>query len=182
MTSHVHALLLEHLPRLRAYAGTLTRSASEADDLTQTAALKILKFESRYEAGTNFAAWSHVILRNSLISDRRKPNYRRTDSLDSMAGTSSSHLALVTPARQEEYVLRGEITRATASLQPSLRDALALVGDDALSYQEAAAVMSCSVGTVKSRLWRARARMKALLEGPASAQESRGGPARAAHG
>jgi RNA polymerase sigma-70 factor (ECF subfamily) len=167
MNTYVHDLLLDHLPRLRAYARTLTRSTADADDLTQTAALKILRFESRYERDTNFAAWSRAILRNSMISDCRKPSYRRTDSLDAMTDASTLHLSLVTPARQEEHVLEAEILRATASLQPRLRQALMLVGEDDLSYEQVATVMSCSVGTVKSRLWRARARMKTLLESPA---------------
>jgi RNA polymerase sigma-70 factor, ECF subfamily len=172
MSSHFHGLLLTHLPRLHRYARSLTRSAVDAEDLTQTAVLKILKFESRYEQGTNFAAWSRAIMRNSLISEYRKARYRRAVSLDAMLDSAIFSSSLVTPADQEEQVLRREVRCATSSLQPRLLQTLMLVGENELSYEQVAIVMSCSVGTVKSRLWRARARMKALLETPARTLQS----------
>lgn len=163
----MHDLLLAHLPRLRLYARSLTRSAVDAEDLAQTAVLKILKFESRYEHGTNFAAWSRAIMRNTLISEYRKVRYGRTLSLEAVVDSATLPLSLVTAPEQEDQVLRREVRCATASLHPRLLQTLTLVGDDELSYEQAAIVMSCSVGTVKSRLWRARTRMKALLEAPA---------------
>jgi RNA polymerase sigma-70 factor (ECF subfamily) len=165
MAHHIHELLVEHLPRLEAYARRLTRSPADAEDLVQTAALKILDCAAQFQGGTNFAAWSGTILRNSCFSDGRKTCRRPTISIDRMASDAPVHMSLVTPASQEGHVLGREIERAAETLSPHLRQTLMLMGEEALTCDQAAVVMSCSPGTVKSRLWRARAKMKTLLEG-----------------
>lgn len=163
MSHQIHELLLEHLPRLHAYARRLTNTPADAEDLTQTAALKILACESQFQHGTNFAAWSRAILRNTRASDGRTIRLRPTVSIDGLSADVPVHMSLVTQACQEERVLEGEILRATKTMRPRLRQTLLLVGEHALTLDQAAVVMSCSPGTVKSRLWRARAQMKALL-------------------
>jgi RNA polymerase sigma-70 factor, ECF subfamily len=161
--SHIHELLLENLPRLHAYARRLTNTAVDAEDLVQTAAVKILNSESQFDGGTNFGAWSRTILRNSCFSDGRKARIRPMVSIEGMRTDVPLHMSLVTQASQEEHVLGREIVRATRTLRPRLRQTLMLMGEHALTCDQAAVVMSCSPGTVKSRLWRARAQMKALL-------------------
>lgn len=163
MSSNIHALLQNYLPRLRVYARHLTRNAADADDLAQTAALKILTSSSHFQQGTDFGAWARTILRNSHFSDCRKARIRPTTSIDALQTYAPAHLSLVSPATQEEHVIALEIRRAAKGLNPHLRLTLMLMGENALSCQEAARVMACSVGTVKSRLWRARAQMKAML-------------------
>lgn len=163
MTHHIHELLLENLPRLHAYARRLTNSPADAEDLVQAAAVKILNCESQFQGGSNFGAWSRTILRNSCFSEGRKSRLRPTVSIDGMQTDAPLHMSLVTQASQEEHVLGREIVRAARTLRPRLRQTLMLMGEHALTCDQAAAVMSCSPGTVKSRLWRARAEMKALL-------------------
>lgn len=164
MSKEFQELLLTQLPRLRAYAMTLTRNASDASDLVQSAAERILKYESHFEVGTNFSAWTYRILKNNYISNCRTLK-KRLVSLDEIAGDEFIPVALVRPARQEEQVLTGEVVRAMDKLTPNLREILTLVCGAQLSYEEVAVVLSCSVGTVKSRMWRARDQMKTLLMG-----------------
>jgi RNA polymerase sigma-70 factor (ECF subfamily) len=162
MSKEFQELLLKQLPRLRGYAMTLTRNASDANDLVQSAAERILKYEAHFEVGTNFAAWSFKILKNNYISNCRS-NKRRLVSLDHVSGDELQPVALVRAARQEEQVLTQEVVRALDKLPPNLREIITLVCGAQLSYEEVAVVLSCSVGTVKSRMWRARDQMKALL-------------------
>jgi len=164
MSAHIHNDLLTLLPRLRGYALSLTRNVTDADDLTQAAALKILRSVAQFQSGTNFSAWAHTIVKNTHLSDCRRSERRYTDSLDAMVESATVNIALVSSPPQEAGVLRGQILRAHAKLPPHLRETLMLVGTGDLSHQEVAALTSCTVGTVKSRLWRARAHMKMLLE------------------
>lgn len=164
MSKQFQELLLEQLPRLRGYAMTLTRNTSDANDLVQSAAERILKYESHFEAGTNFSAWSFRILKNHHISNCRA-NKRKLVSLDQVVGDAIQPVALVRPARQEEQILTQEVIRALDKLTPNLREIITLVCGAQLSYEEVAVVLACSVGTVKSRMWRARDQMKTLLVG-----------------
>jgi len=152
-------LLLAQMPRLRAYAMTLTRNRPDADDLIQTTAVLALRSESLFMVGSNFSAWAYRIMRNSFLSNCRK-NKRRPTSIDDVPETS-----LASPETLHEHVLSREVVRAMDKLSPNLREILTLICGAELSYEEAASVLSCSVGTVKSRLWRARDRMKDILLG-----------------
>jgi RNA polymerase sigma-70 factor, ECF subfamily len=164
MSKQFQELLLTQLPRLRAYAMSLTRNAADANDLVQGAAERILKYESHFEVGTNFSAWAYRILKNKHISDCR--SYKRSNvSLDAISEDAVQPKALIRPARQEEQVLTQEVIRALDKLSPNLRETITLICGAQFSYEEAAVVMSCSVGTVKSRMWRARDQMKLLLLG-----------------
>jgi len=163
MSPNIHALLQNYLPRLQMYARHLTRNAADADDLAQTAALKILAASSHFEQGTDFGAWARTIMRHSHFSDCRKARIRPTTSIDTLPTYAPVHLSLVSRATQEDDVMASEIRRAAKGLNPHLRLTLMLMGENAFSCQEAARAMACSVGTVKSRLWRARMQMKAML-------------------
>lgn len=162
-------MLIDHLPRLRAYAMSLTRHAADADDLIQAAAERMLKFESHFEVGTNFSAWSYRVLKNSHITNCRK-NKHRPISLSPFIDDAAPDAALVSRASQEDQIFVQEVLGGLDKLSPALREILTLVCGAQLSYEEVAVVLSCSVGTVKSRLWRARAQMKGLLIGDVSEQ------------
>ena len=162
MSKQFQETLVAQLPRLRAYALALTRSKADADDLMQTTALLALRAESQFAVGTNFGAWLNRILRNTFLDSCRK-GARRPLPLDDI-----SEDAISFPERTTDHVMSGEIMRAIRRMEPGQQQTLDMVGRQELSYDEAAALMSCSVGTFKSRLWRARTHLKAILE-PAQA-------------
>lgn len=164
MTKQFQELVLKQLPRLRAYAMTLTHSSPDANDLVQTAAERMLKYESHFEVGSNFSAWSYRILKNSHISNCRR-NKRVLVSLDQRSDSAAPPPSLVRPARQEEHIFTQEVIHALDNLSPNLREVITLICGAQLSYEEVAAMLPCSLGTVKSRLWRAREQMKELLLG-----------------
>jgi len=159
MTHTFHDMLIEHLPRLRAYAILMTRNRSAADDLLQETALKALRAETQFMPGTNFGAWMYRILRNEFISSRRRAK-RAPACIEDV-----SDEVLARKGTQESNFFCGEIIRAMESLQEGQREVLILICASGLSYEEAAEMLQCSVGTVKSRLWRARASMEKLLTG-----------------
>ena len=177
MSKQFQELLLTQLPRLRAYAMTLTRNPSDANDLMQSAAERMLKYESHFEIGSNFSAWSYRILKNNHISNCRR-NKARHVSLDQLAESPVPPAALVRPARQEDLVFTQEVLEALAKLTPNLREIITLICGAQLSYEEVAEVLSCSLGTVKSRLWRAREQMKTLLLGTNEGAVAAEGPAK----
>lgn len=153
-------LFLEHLPQLRGYAMVLTRSRSAADDLLQETALKAWRAQGQYEAGTNIKAWLFCILRNEYISSLRR-NKRASVSLSDVA---EEHFAQA--GDQESNVMTVEVFKAMDRLSLVQREILILHCVNGLAYEEIAAALKCSIGTVKSRLFRARAQMQRLLMGP----------------
>lgn len=157
MTESFHQMLLAQLPRLRAYAMMLTRNTADTDDLLQTVAVHALRSEQQFQVGSNFRAWTYRIMKNCHISRGRK-NRRSVASIDDVPEELLAYSAHI-----EEHVFSSEIIRAMDKLSPHLREILTLVCGAEVSYEEAATILSCSVGTVKSRLWRARDKMRALL-------------------
>jgi RNA polymerase sigma-70 factor, ECF subfamily len=164
MSEQFQELLLKQLPRLGIYAMALTRSRPDANDLVQATAERILRSETQFEMGSNFSAWSYRVLKNIHISNCRR-SYRHDVSLDQISEQPVLPPALVRPAHQEEELIGREVIRVLDGLSPSLRKTMALVCEAQLSHDEASKAMACSVGTVKSRLWRARAQVKNLLAG-----------------
>jgi RNA polymerase sigma-70 factor (ECF subfamily) len=161
-------LLLEHLPRLRAYAIMLTRDRSQAEDLLQETALRALRAQDQFLMGTNFTAWIYKILRNEYISSLRRKKHQPVPIEDMPAEFLSRK------GEQENDVLSREIIQAMNKLQHGQREVLILICASGLSYEEAAEALGCSVGTIKSRLWRARARMAALIMGADETQAGKG--------
>lgn len=158
-----HQLLLAQLPRLRAYARSITHNHADADDLVQSTAVLALQYKSQFEIGTNFSAWVFRILKNRFIDDRRH-YYRRRVTLVECPHDQLADFWVTTSARQEESVFVTEIVQAMEKLTPDLSQVLILLCSAELSYEEAATEMACSASAVKSRLWRARNRMKRFLE------------------
>jgi RNA polymerase sigma-70 factor (ECF subfamily) len=153
-----HHDLSEQIPTLRAFARTLARDASHADDLVQETLLKAWSNRDRYQAGTNLRAWLFTILRNTFYSEFRK----RRREVEDVDGAYVGRLA--EKPSQDDRMALNDFAAALARLPVDQREALVLVGATGLSYEEAAAIVGCAVGTVKSRVSRARARLTEMLE------------------
>jgi RNA polymerase sigma-70 factor (ECF subfamily) len=151
-------LLIETLPRMRGYAMMLTRNAAAADDLLQETAFRAIRAEDQFMPGTNFKAWLYRILRNEYVS-----TVRRKKKITSIDDAPESFLAQ--RGAQEDTVLTQEVMKAVAGLPLGQREVLIMICADGMSYDEAASAVGCSVGTIKSRLWRARAAVQQILLG-----------------
>lgn len=143
--------LMTVLPHLRAFARGLSGRADFADDLVQEAAIKAWTARERYQPGTNMRAWTFAILRNHYLSELRR-NKRQTN-LDEGA----AERMLVMDADQEGPLHLGDMETALQDLAPERREAVLLVGASGFSYEEAAEIAGCPIGTMKSRVARARA-------------------------
>jgi RNA polymerase sigma-70 factor (ECF subfamily) len=146
------------IPQLRAFARTLTGNATGADDLAQDAMLKAWDARNSYQMGTNMKAWTFMILRNQFYSEKRR-SWRQTQLDPEVAERT-----LVATDDPESPVALDELRLGLAMLPAEQREALILVGAGGFAYEEAAAICGCAVGTVKSRVSRARRALQALLE------------------
>lgn len=145
------------IPHLRAFARGLCGRPDMADDLVQEALLKAWAAQERFEPGTSMRAWTFVILRNAYLTDMRRNRFRG----DYDEGVAER--ILTAPAGQEEPIHLSDMHRALLTLPPERREALLLVGAGGFSYEEAADICGCAVGTIKSRVGRARAALTAML-------------------
>ncbi len=152
-----HSQLGAEAPALRAFARTLTRDAALADDLAQEALLKAWAKRDSFQPGTNLRAWLFTILRNTFYSTCRK----RRREVEDADGKHAAKLA--TRPTQEHAMAVKEFEAALALLPDDQREALVLVGAAGMAYEEAAAVCGVAVGTIKSRVSRARARLGEML-------------------
>ena len=158
MTPEQRDELISHLPALRAFAISLTQNRTRADDAVQEAILKALTHFDKFEAGSNMRAWLFTILRNTYFSDQRKYRRERGDS----DGLLTDTLA-VKPDHDGNLQFR-DFMRVFETLPDEQREVLILVGASGFSYEEAAATTGVPIGTIKSRINRARARLAAELE------------------
>ena len=150
--------LTEVVPHLRAFARGLCGRPDMADDLVQEALLKAWAAQERFEPGTSMRAWTFVILRNAYLTDMRRNRFR---------GEYDEGVAeriLTAPAGQEEPIHLSDLHRALLTLPPERREALLLVGAGGFSYEEAANICGCAVGTIKSRVGRARAALSSMIQ------------------
>ncbi len=147
--------LVALIPQLRAFARSLTGDPTAADDLAQEAMVKAWDARRTFEIGTNMKAWTFMILRNQFYSEKRR-SWRQTQ-LDQEAAERTL-VAVDDPASP---VALDELRLGLAMLPAEQREALVLVGAGGFAYEEAAEICGCAVGTVKSRVSRAR---RALLE------------------
>lgn len=150
--------LTEVIPHLRAFARGLCGRADMADDLVQEALLKAWAARDRFEAGTSMRAWTFVILRNAYLTEMRRNRFRG-DYDETVA-----ERILTQPAGQEEPIHLSDLHRALQTLPPERREALLLVGAGGFSYEEAAHICGCAIGTIKSRVGRARATLNQMIE------------------
>src|ERR1044072_5086953 len=151
--------LTEVIPQLRAFARSLTGNADAVDDLVQETMLKAWRARDRFEAGSNFKAWSFTILRHHFYSTTRRKRFR---------GEWDDRVAdrvLAAPATQDMHVQLNDAVRALQQLPAPLREAVVLVGAAGLTYEEVAEMCDVAVGTIKSRVWWARAALKEIYDG-----------------
>jgi RNA polymerase sigma-70 factor, ECF subfamily len=149
--------LLAATPSLRAFAVSLTGSFDRADDLVQDTLLRALSHIDRFERGTNLNAWLFTILRNLFHSEYRK----RKREVEDVDGSYAARLK--TAPDQGSWLDFQDFRAALSKLPPDQREALLLVGAQGFSYEDAANIMGCAIGTVKSRVNRARMRLAVLL-------------------
>jgi RNA polymerase sigma-70 factor (ECF subfamily) len=153
----VREAMLAAVPSLRAFAISLSGNVDRADDLVQETLLRAMANIDSFQPGTNMSAWLFTILRNLFRSEYRKRRREVEDTDGSYAETLKSH------PEQHSRVEFEEFRAALAKLPPDQREALLLVGASGFSYEEAAAICECAVGTIKSRVNRARTRLAELL-------------------
>ncbi len=149
--------LLAEVPRLRRRALTLCNNHARADDLVQETLLKAWAAQDRFAPGTHLSAWLYTILRNSFYSEHQK-RAREVGDPDGLFAASLVSL----PAQQGSLDLH-DVQAALDRLVPDQREALLLSAVHDLSYEDIAVAMECRVGTVKSRINRARARLAEML-------------------
>ncbi len=149
--------LVQAIPSLRAFAVSLAHNADRADDLVQETLVKAWDKQSSFEQGTNLKAWLFTILRNEFYSQMRKRGREVQDSDGAMTARLAIH-----PGQQGQLDL-DDFRRALATLPEDQREAIILVGASGFSYEEAADICGCAVGTIKSRVSRARTRLHELL-------------------
>lgn len=146
------------IPHLRAFARGLCGRPDLADDLVQEALLKAWAAQDRFEPGTSMRAWTFVILRNAYLTDMRRNRFRGEYD------ETVAERTLTAPAGQEGPLHLSDMHRAFLTLPPERREALLLVGAGGFSYEEAAEICQCAVGTIKSRVGRARAALSRMIE------------------
>ncbi len=152
--------LVAALPRLRRFARGLAGSASQADDLVQAACERALTRQHQFQEGTRFDSWMFRIVQTIWIDQIRARDVRKED-----AEIEDDRIGCDEPVRRIEARLAlDEVRRATARLPAEQRAALMLVTVDGLSYKEAAEIAQVPVGTIMSRLARARVALAAILE------------------
>lgn len=164
--------LLELIPFLRAFARSLCGHLETADDLSQETLVKAWQAREMFAPGTNLKAWLFTILRNQFYSDRRRAwrqapwDQEAAERIPGSAGEQSWAAEL------------SDTARALSCLSAEQREALILVGAGGFSYEDAAKICDCAVGTVKSRVARARKSLMAILDGeerlPQAAQPTEG--------
>jgi RNA polymerase sigma-70 factor (ECF subfamily) len=153
----VRDTILTAVPSLRAFAISLCGNVDRADDLVQETLLRALANIDSFQPGTNMSAWLFTILRNLFRSEYRKRRREVEDTDGSYAESMKSQ------PEQHSRVEFQEFREALSKLPPDQREALILVGASGFSYEEAADICECAVGTIKSRVNRARTRLAQLL-------------------
>lgn len=149
--------LLATIPNLRAFAISLCGAADKADDLVQETLVRAWDKQASFQPGTNLRAWLFTILRNEFYSQMRKRGREISDADGALTAAMATHPEQAGKLDMQDFQV------ALAQLPDDQREAIILVGATGLSYEEAAQICDCAVGTVKSRVSRARARLGDLL-------------------
>ncbi len=149
--------LLAAIPSLRAFAVSLSQNADKADDLVQETLVKAWDKHESFQPGTNLKAWLFTILRNEFYSQMRKRGREVQDSDGLMTAKLAVH-----PSQHGQLDLQ-DFRSALEQLPEDQREAIILIGASGFSYEEAAEICDCAIGTIKSRVSRARARLQDIL-------------------
>lgn len=145
------------IPHLRAFGRSLCGNADMADDLVQETMLKAWKARGQYQPGTSMKSWAFVILRNSFLSQMRRNKFH--GEYDELI----AERVLVHKDEQSDHLHLGDLQRALLQLPLQQREALILIGAGGMTYEDAAAVCDCAVGTMKSRVSRARTALEEII-------------------
>jgi RNA polymerase sigma-70 factor, ECF subfamily len=157
-------LLEEQIPRLRRYAGALTRNIERADDLVQDTLVRALAKQHLWQAGTNLRAWLFTLMHNQNVNNVRR-GVHQGQNID--VEVMSNVLAATTDPTASRQLY--ELNRALSQLAQEQRQTILLVGLEEFSYEETAAILNVPVGTVRSRLSRGRDQLRRLMDMPARA-------------
>lgn len=149
--------ILSHSAPLRAYSRALCRNRSEAEDLFQDTILRAMEKIGQFRPGTNLRAWLFTIMRNSFLTNCHKISRERTGSADCVSGEPR-----INPD-QEWYLMAAEMRHALQDMPAHYRQAIIMVGALGVSYQDAADLLDCDIGTIKSRVNRARSILREKL-------------------
>lgn len=149
--------LLAMVPNLQRFARSLLRSHVGADDLLQNTLLRAWRSRASFAPGTNLEAWLFTIMRNQFYNEHRKRGREVQDEDGAQAER------MVSLPEQGGHLDLSDVQAALDRLAPPMRQALVLVAIENLTYEETAAVMQCRIGTVKSRVWRAREQLARML-------------------
>jgi RNA polymerase sigma-70 factor (ECF subfamily) len=157
-TDDLHQSICACLPHLRAFSMSLARDRALADDLVQEAVVRALTHRDQFEPNTNFKAWIATIVRNCFYNELRRRRW--------ISDVTPELPSLDRPVNgdQETRLQMRDFERAFGVLGTEHREALLLVGANGLSYEEASKAAGCAVGTMKSRVFRARAQLRQLLD------------------
>ncbi|HEY0832684.1 MAG TPA: RNA polymerase sigma factor [Azospirillum sp.] len=166
--------IVRGVPELERYARRLTRNASEAEDLVQDCVERALRNRDKFEPGTNLQAWLSTILKNL--------HYTRCSRERRITRTEVTEDTITSPPAQDWQVMLREVGQSLEQLTPNHRRLIRMVAFDGTSYQEAAAALRVSIGTVRSRLSRARTELRASHAGTSAATQHRSAGARPAAG
>ncbi|MFM7028068.1 MAG: sigma-70 family RNA polymerase sigma factor [Chakrabartia sp.] len=152
--------LVAIIPSLRAFARGLCGNRDLADDMAQDAMARAWAARQSYAPGSNFRAWMFMILRNHYYTTLRK-NARMVSWDPEVA----ERVLVANPTQQDRLNVQ-DVQAALQKLPAEQREVLLLIGANGVSYEEAAEIMGCAIGTIKSRLARGRVALSALIEGP----------------
>jgi RNA polymerase sigma-70 factor (ECF subfamily) len=157
VSSSLREQLVAEIGSLRAFAVSLCGDKERADDLVQETLFKAWNHLESFKEGTNLKAWLFTILRNTYFSERRK----RRREVEDADGAYAARLS--TNPEQHGHMDMQDFRAALTQLPDDQREALILVGAAGFSYEEAAEISGCAVGTIKSRVNRARNRIATML-------------------
>ena len=157
LTPDLRDSLLQSIPSMRAFAVSLTGNVDQADDLVQEAMVRGLTYIQQFQPGTNIQAWLFTILRNQFHTLHRK----RKREVEDPDGAIAARLSVL--PEQDGYLDVQDLRAALTHLAVEQREALLLVAAQGFSYEEAAEICGTRIGTIKSRVHRARAELADLL-------------------
>jgi RNA polymerase sigma-70 factor (ECF subfamily) len=170
---HVHSMIEGTIPRLRRYAIALSRNPVDADDLVQETLLRALSKLHLWEVGSNLHAWLFTIMHHQRANDVRRAVRGSKIFVDTAAD-------LGRPGSQLDSIQLQELGKALACLPAAQRSVVLLIGLEGMTYEEVAGILDVPIGTVRSRLARARAALREMIDEPAPRQQRRVEPALAA--
>ncbi|WP_374371200.1 sigma-70 family RNA polymerase sigma factor [Dongia sp.] len=153
--------LVATLPAMTAFAVMLTRNRPSADDLVHDTVVRALSREELFTPGTNLKAWLFTIMRNLHINNLRAGHRSRIVDIDD---DLLPNLASAAPNQEHRLVLK-ELFQAIGGLNQDQQEVLSLVVGQDMSYEEAAEICGCPIGTIRSRLARARRELERMLAG-----------------